>query len=138
VFTNYNDNNAFSTYYYQITVRKASPCFPTSETKEVGGPYSQSVSNMEDNLFENINENSLVFPVVAAPNPAADFVNIQFGKGGNGKYKLELTDITGKVVLSKDNIATGNYTLNRGELPSGMYTVTLSGEKIFRGKVIFR
>jgi hypothetical protein len=137
VFTNYNDNNAFSTYYYQIAIRKPGPCIPTSETKETGGPYSQSVSNMEDNVFESIEENVLDFPLHFSPNPAGDYVIITFSDAGNSRYRMEITDITGKLVLQKENINPGNYTLHREDLPAGLYTITLSGENIYKGKLVF-
>jgi hypothetical protein len=38
-------------YYYRVGAEFADPCYPTGDLKAGSGPYSHSMSNMEDNRF---------------------------------------------------------------------------------------
>ena len=62
------------------------------------------VPNMTTSVPENIlNEVSIY------PNPASDYVKVNFGNIGNVTYKLEVSAMDGKTILTK--VASGNrYT----------------------------
>ncbi|MBI4648400.1 MAG: hypothetical protein HY738_17910, partial [Bacteroidia bacterium] len=53
----YNDENVTSLFYYRVTVNKPDPCIPASGGKEQGGPYSQSLSNIDESIISGtVNE----------------------------------------------------------------------------------
>lgn len=63
------------------------------------------------------------------PNPMTGTANVQFTVAKAGVYHLTLTDITGKLVMSRelDAHAGGNQTtINRDNLAEGVYFLTLS------------
>ena len=70
------------------------------------------------------------------PNPFNNKTLIQFENPAGEKYRMYITDLTGKVVYFKDNIFTSHIEFNRRDLPDGCYFVELRGVKIFRGKII--
>ena len=74
-----------------------------------------------------------------SPNPATDAVTVSFNKASAETFSMTLTTITGAVV--RQEVATGSsVTLQRAELPAGIYFITLSNRKGERAtqKVIFR
>jgi hypothetical protein len=96
--------------------------------------------NVTDNLVHTVqiaNDGQLQVStptpeMLVFPNPAQDEVNISFKLiNQEEKVNLELIDNSGKVVLTKammleDNLE-GEFHLNIGNLPSGMYFVKLTG-----------
>jgi len=49
---------------------------------------------------------------------------------------LKLIDITGKVVLNEEVISGSDYSLKRGNLNPGMYTIELLGENIYHKRIV--
>ncbi len=97
--------------YYQIAVRKSSPCI-ISTLKADGEPISQSVSNLEDNLkFVNISSMKLVNPVKIFPNPFTDNLNIETIISIPSKVQIELFDIMGSKIYeySTPALISGNF-----------------------------
>jgi hypothetical protein len=73
---------------------------------------------MEDMLNANIK---------VGPNPAADFINVNF-EDLEGDFTLTLTDITGRVV-SVEQVSifgAGFHTLNVSELSAGVYMLNIN------------
>ena len=56
------------------------------------------------------------------PNPAQD------------KYRLTITDISGKVTRIIDNVTNSMIELERDNLSRGFYLIELRGDKIYQGK----
>ncbi|MFH2095243.1 MAG: T9SS type A sorting domain-containing protein, partial [Bacteroidota bacterium] len=136
--TTYTDYQPIGLYYYQIAVEKTVPCIPTSGSKAVGGgPYSQSVSNLEDNGIISgegqvyISEDLLIYP-----NPFHDYTSIEFRNDNNCSYTLSIYDISGKTVHSENSITGNKVRINRENLSPGFYTVELKGDKILKGRII--
>ena len=53
---NYTDNDPSTRtikYYYRIAGNLSDPCFPSSDIKADAGPYSHSMSNIEENRLQN-------------------------------------------------------------------------------------
>ncbi|KPK86548.1 MAG: hypothetical protein AMS27_04840, partial [Bacteroides sp. SM23_62_1] len=133
------DNNALKyRYFYRVAGVKANPCYPTGSSKAESGPYSHSMSNIEDNrlqVIEGINlqsaENLMIFP-----NPFNDYTTIRFTNPAHSEYKLVVRDLTGKVVMIVSEISEEEVIIERNSLKAGYYSVEVVGEKIFRGKMI--
>lgn len=81
--------------------------------------------------LEKITVESGITLVQNYPNPFTDQTNIQFMLEEPAKVKLEVRDLSGKLVFTKDfgsvaaNIAQ-RYDLQRGSLAAGMYTYTIA------------
>ncbi len=69
------------------------------------------------------------------PNPAADVINIAVAELPIDGYRLQLVDMTARVVLQQNNIQTNSYQLTTQTLPNGHYIVVLRNTK---GKIIKR
>ena len=68
----------------------------------------------------SVKNNILVYPT-----PANAFVNIEFGSNATDNYKLQLIDITGRV-LRNELVQPGNiYKLQRKNLATGMYNLRI-------------
>lgn len=142
IVTSYTDTTPLTgRLYYYIAVRKSSPCTSTGQ-KAVGGPYSQSISNPEDNgifnqgiqTLDNSDTNLKIYP-----NPFTDkttiFINVNDLSSG---YNLKIIDITGKTVKEINSIKSNTISIEKGNLSSGIYTVEIKGKQLLRGKLIIK
>ncbi|TXI83765.1 MAG: T9SS type A sorting domain-containing protein, partial [Crocinitomicaceae bacterium] len=60
------------------------------------------------------------------PNPSNNLIFVEL-ENKNSKHLIELLDLSGRVVLS-DEINTGKYTIEKGQLKAGTYIVKVSNE----------
>ena len=114
--------------WYAVTVNAPNACVPTSSAKANGGPYTQSVSNLEDdgiyavNIKEaSSNDNS----IEVYPNPAHNFVIVK-----SEKYKVEsiiITDISGRTIRNLGGFKNllGLEKINISNLPKGIYIINV-------------
>ncbi|HBS87840.1 MAG: hypothetical protein A2W91_11005 [Bacteroidetes bacterium GWF2_38_335] len=124
-------------YFYQVAAVKPGPdCLGS---KDLTGPYSQSVSNLEDNGIA-----TGISPIVSTdeqirvyPNPFNVMTTVEFTNPDNKMYELSIFDVTGKVVR-RSEINSGSFTIEKNELTPGYYMIELSGENVFRTKIIVR
>ena len=112
---------------------------PTTETMNISALLINEVAGVacfvEDVLFWDTNNrweflngnvptlgnNDLIAPTVNLyPNPSNELINISFGE--DRLSKLELFDITGKLLFKKE-LNSNTYTLNITNYPSGAYLV---------------
>ena len=66
-------------------------------------------------------------PFSIYPNPANNVINIDLVENKEWD-KLQLIDVSGKVVIDK-NITSNSITLNTSELDRGVYFINLIGEQ---------
>jgi len=87
-----------------------------------------------------VNEVSFANTCKVYPNPATNNIKIEASNIGGGAALLNITDITGRMVLEKnlgDGINTINTTVDVGSLQTGIYLVTLTeGDKQFTTKLV--
>lgn len=77
------------------------------------------------------NHESFVSNLVVFPNPSTETVNVNLNLKSSQKVSIELTDINGKLILTKDaGIITGesNQTLNVNSISKGTYLVKVITE----------
>jgi hypothetical protein len=125
--------------YYRIAGVKSKVCDPANlSAKKAGtGPYSQSMSNIEDNRLKvGLNNLKSAGQLTIFPNPSADFVTIGFANPEQDEYQLVVRDLAGKTVLVINNITEDKIVIERGNLKAGYYSVEVSGERLYRGKLI--
>ncbi|HLP52901.1 MAG TPA: T9SS type A sorting domain-containing protein [Chitinophagales bacterium] len=78
-----------------------------------------------------INNIELVNKFSVFPNPASTMVNVQVSFTETTDTKIELMDLTGKVVLTENTGKTNqlNRVLNVSSIPAGVYAIRVSGAK---------
>jgi len=126
-------------YYYRVAALLKDPCFPTGSTKADSGSYNHSMSNIEDNRLPDTASfvNSIFIEKLGIyPNPFNRITTIRFDNTDGSKYRIYITDLTGKVVYFEDNIFTSRIEFNREELPAGYYFVELRGPRLLRGRMV--
>lgn len=96
-------------------------------------PATNAANCMTTSVGENpLNE------VVLSPNPASDFVNVNFGLL-YGEHAVEVLDLSGKVVRSTKVMADANVPIFVGDLQRGLYLVRIakgSDVKTFKVSVL--
>ena len=124
--------------YYRIGVMKPEPCVPTSKLKAGSGPYSQSMSNLEDNRFlTGINNNySKPGTVIVYPNPFSDQTTVRFHNPENKEFRITIRDLSGKVMRQFESITDNEFIIMRENLANGCYIIEIAGDEIFREKII--
>ena len=85
-------------------------------------------------------DESNTFDLNLYPNPTSDVVMLTSGKA-HGALRLQVVDITGKVLLSRtiqSNELNGSITVDMANFASGTYIIKLQGEKVNVNKRIVR
>lgn len=76
------------------------------------------------------------------PNPATDYVNIEFDNSAQNTWMVELMGVNGQKVFSAQNVSGKVYRIQRtSAMPSGVYMLKLTNNKtgeITNNKVLFR
>jgi hypothetical protein len=123
--------------YYQIGIKLPEVIVLSSGKKAESGPYSHSMSNIEDNRFQvGINNMKSVGELAIYPNPSADFTTVSFPNPEQNNYQLIIRDLAGKMVLIITDITQDKVTIESGRLKAGYYSVEVVGNNIYRGKFI--
>ncbi|HBS85356.1 MAG: hypothetical protein A2W91_16240 [Bacteroidetes bacterium GWF2_38_335] len=107
-------------------------------TKDMTGPYSQSVSNLEDNGIAVGIEGVQTGVLTLAPNPFSDYTIITLPENEADNYSVKVTDVTGKVVSFESGITGNRYLLKRGNLESGYYFVEIMGRSRYIEKIVIK
>ncbi|HRG87973.1 MAG TPA: T9SS type A sorting domain-containing protein [Chitinophagales bacterium] len=78
-----------------------------------------------------INDMEMVSKFTLFPNPANAMVNVQVALTEITDTKIELVDLTGKVILTENTGKTNliNHVVNLNNVPAGVYAVRVSGSK---------
>lgn len=110
--------------WYMVAVNKSIGCYPSSTDKSQTGPYSQSISNIDDyGIFVGIN-NHIVSKdnILIYPNPAKTKLNIQVGNEAGCSYSVKIWNSIGQMMYRcKDFIS--NYQLDINGYKAGLYFV---------------
>jgi predicted outer membrane repeat protein len=135
-YTEANPENTL--YYFRVAVQKPILCYPTGSGKKAdSGPYSHSMSNIEDNRFQTGMKNlKSAGELNIYPNPFNETTTLKFPNPENNLFSLRVLDLTGKVLREISNIAGSEYILERNDLQQGYYIIELSGERIYRGRIV--
>jgi len=90
----------------------------------INTPTFFAIDNFNDQTV-SVDElsNELTFSIY--PNPAKESVSVQLDNNANN---LQIIDIAGRVVISRNNLSTGIHKLNLSDLNAGIYFVKISDE----------
>lgn len=102
----------------------------------VDGPSQAAIGNPNNEIiFDNEIDNNLTedtdINLIAYPNPAQNFVNIQLEGTLSGKVQLQMVSVQGQVFetrLFDAEEANQTIELNTTDLPTGMYIVNVQDE----------
>lgn len=72
-----------------------------------------------------INDKDGVAALSLYPNPTTDATTITFENIENEPFTIKLFDLTGKLILNKDNLVGNQYLIQLGELDEGIYHIEL-------------
>lgn len=73
------------------------------------------------------------------PNPMTGETYIEFPNENNSSYRLQITDASGRVVYIRNNVKENKITIARKHVKSsGLHLIILSGEKIYKGKLMVK
>jgi hypothetical protein len=136
----WTDYNVIGNYYYSIGVRLQTPCAPAGDQgKKAGtGPYSQSMSNIEDNRLKTSIDEKAITEIRSYPNPFTHWTQIDFENPTKYPYQLKVTNMSGKIVRMVNSIRDNKVILLRENLPQGFYLFELKGDNVYRGKFVVR
>jgi hypothetical protein len=92
----------------------------------------QTVTVLEDEciavIIDNVDQPLAGHPVKVIPNPFTDQARIVFHNPDMLEHQLEILDWNGRVVQRYGNIRSNAVTVERGDLPSGVYIYRLSNK----------
>ena len=68
------------------------------------------------------------------PNPDSDFVYVNLGEGAENSGQLQITDLSGRVVLEEEILPDYSiYQLELGSLPRGLYMISWIEQGVSKG-----
>jgi hypothetical protein len=132
--------NVLDTLYFQVGIQLPAECAPTADLKAGTGPYTHSLSNLDDNrkLITHLSDLGSIMEVQAYPNPFTEMTKIEFPNPGQREYQLAVYNLGGKKVREIRQIRDSQIILTREDMKTGFYVFELRGEKTYRGKFVVR
>jgi PKD repeat protein len=95
--------------------------------------YDAGATGIDDELTSSQASELKIYP-----NPMVYKSNVSFPNQNNQKYRLLVIDASGRVVRIIENITGNNVIINREQLKPGIHIINLSGEKIYKGKLLVK
>jgi hypothetical protein len=122
----YNNGQFSSGKYYKLTVTLANQCNTNSAYSYL---YVNSIGNRIANPTGGINEVTISNQKVSVyPNPATNILNFDWETTTNQNYTLQVTDVLGKVVNTKQLLADQSTSqLDISTLTKGVYLYQIIG-----------
>lgn len=117
------------------------PTLYNTHTATAQDTQATSTDNNDTTVTTGIkNSAAASYPDVKVyPNPASDKVYIEFSNPNDAEYQLQIFSITGQMVRYADHLVGNRITIERTNMPSGVYTYLLSGAgNVYAGKMIFQ
>ncbi|MFC2112323.1 right-handed parallel beta-helix repeat-containing protein [Bacteroidota bacterium] len=121
--------------YYRISVERLLPCIPEGAENKAGtGPYQHALSNMDDNkLKTGVRQKDVAQDLLIFPNPISSETTLKFPNPEKEPFQLTITNLDGKVVITKNNIRSEIFTVKTDNLQKGCYIFEVRGTHIYRG-----
>jgi len=106
-----------------------------SETNE--WIYDSKSINYWSELTTSIPNNIIDHNYLIYPNPFTDYTTIELSDAFQTQ-RIELIDNNGRIVRTIDNVNSNPVTINRDNLPSGIYFIRIHSDHTYVEKVIIR
>ena len=121
--------------YYMISAVKPGVACTGNGIKDMSGPYSQSLSNVIDNIpYIDTSTNKIIIQslnkeeLILFPNPANNYINIIYNSYDNSNFNIEIYDLPGNLLISQ-TVSRKNYTVNIQNLKNGIYLIKIKNKK---------
>ena len=102
--------------------------------KASGGPYYQSSSNLEDEgIIDHTGVEGIEGQVSIYPNPTRGLLNIESTELVSS---IKIFDITGKLIVSYQNVQQNKITLNTQNFESGVYVLEVHSTEITKERIV--
>ncbi len=130
---NYNIYDGQDNEYFQVIIKKGTPCDPNLK-KASAGPFSQSLSNLEDNRLKEDNIHNCEankMHILTYPNPANDIVKIDIKLNITSDLVIKVKNMIDQTLYTNklSNIKTYTGTIDVSNWPAGLYLMqVMSGE----------
>jgi len=126
-FTTYTDYNEYA--YYAILTNFLG--FP-------GAMKSDGIFQSKSNIFatNGIPDIPSTNDLWIYPNPVNDKATLSFENPDNLSYTLKVTDISGRVWKTQENITGNKFTFQVADLPAGIYIIELIGINNYISKML--
>ncbi len=118
---------------YSVSLTVANPIGEDTQTITTAIIVGAQPVGIDNDIANNSNEDLLIYP-----NPMVEKSKLEFPNKDNQKYRLIVIDATGKIVRIIENITGNNVIINREQLKPGVHIINLSGEKIYKGKLLVK
>ncbi len=125
--------------FYRVAGVKSVPCYPEGQTKAGAGPFSQSVSNLEDNRLKESGINTIYdnsrFDLIICPNPVKNYSAVRYVLPQSSDVKASLVNIIGETVaiidVGKQIAGNNQFILNTAKLnlSNGIYYLQMTAGK---------
>jgi hypothetical protein len=137
-FSSFTDFNAPpGEVFYMIKIEHPDGCNPAARDGEYASVYSNVASNSIVSVSENKDLDFTIYPI-----PADKQLHVSFGENITGKTRLEISDLTGRVVYSENSndVRHGQVqSINSFGLKEGMYLLQVtSGENSATRKIVVK
>lgn len=76
--------------------------------------------------------------ILIYPNPSNDIINIIFPVNLIEFHNIKLRDISGRIILSINNITGDETSISQKELKPGLYFIDISGSQNYKSKIIIK
>ncbi len=108
---------------FSIAIKKDGPACMATKASGSGGPYTQSVSNIEDNgIYVKTSKSAIEKNITIFPNPAKNMVTII--AGDNNMEQISIVDITGKIIITKKT-KQEQISIDVSNLSKGIYLIKI-------------
>ncbi|KKK54542.1 hypothetical protein LCGC14_3083660, partial [marine sediment metagenome] len=126
-------------YFYRVAVQSPQPCTPTGSSKAGTGPYSHSLSNLDDNKLKSTVglEEIIAGSLKIYPNPFSERTTVEFPNMQMSEYSVFVRDLSGKAVLTEVT-RSNRVVIERRDLSPGIYFIEIRGEKIYRDRLVIQ
>ena len=132
-FVSWTDTDTNQLYYYRIGARKIDTCDPAGLLKTSAGPFSQSISNLEDNRLKGneidaLNNN---IHISVYPNPADEMLHIDIQPNTVSNLTIKILNSVNQAVYTNtlENIKTFSGTIDVSKWPSGLYLMQVMSDE---------
>jgi hypothetical protein len=124
---------------YIVRVDAPASCYPTSTaSKEVGGPYASSFSNMEEEglIVSADNSDETILDFIVYPNPANKFITIKAKSDTETNLDIRMFNNIGQVVYRFNGAFINDQMIDISELASGMYLLQIEGNQTYKYRFV--
>jgi hypothetical protein len=133
--TTYQSSNIFNSIAsgtYSIKVKDVSGCFSGISPVAVGPTCGTRIEENSEPIYS----------LHIYPNPVDDLLNISFSSEDNNDFNLQLSDISGRIIINENHqaeVGNNQYQVDVSTIARGVYIVSLKKEDaVLKSKLVIQ